>query len=393
MMRVGRALAMACFVCLVADGLRGEAGTKALFEDLGPVRPLSTSIFYRGYTGSIVALKDGSLLWALPVLRDAPPSGVVSGQVLSFGIEGRISTDGGRTWRKPFSIQPAIPGVNEVICPTLRRLSNGELLFTYTLIIHGELTYTHTYACHSSDEGKTWSHPLCATPYSGAMGLTQPDKTIQLSGGRLIIPVEGVGPKGYMISFCYYSDDNGHAWYPSKKPADAGFCTDEASVVELKDGRLLMVFRTDRGYLGKAFSKDRGEMWTDEQLTKLPSPCAPEFITRMPNTGDLLLFWCNNPLAPDGVKGGEQPTVEVAKYKGVRLCDVRSPLSSAVSHDEGETWEHIRDIATNPAKNIYADYGYPGVTFIDDGKIALVHFNATNGIRLVRIGIDWFYGK
>jgi sialidase-1 len=355
----------------------GESRT--LFEDLGPVTAMPTGT-YRGMTGSIVKLKDGSLLWALPALGDAPLTGIV----------GRISTDGGRTWGKSFSMQPGVPGVEELICPNLRRLPSGELLFFYTMLIHGE-TYAHTYVRRSGDEGRSWSHPLCATPYPGGR-YTQPDKIIQLAKGRIVIPVEEHGPKGYMIALCYYSDDNGFAWYPSKKPADAGFETDEPSIVELKDGRLLMIFRTTRGYLGKAFSKDRGETWAEEQLTKLPSPCAPEFITRIPGTGHLLILWCNNPHAPALARGERQPTVQVAQLK-MALGHVRSPMSSAVSRDEGETWEHVRDIARNPAEGVYGDYGYPGVTFIDNGKIALVHYNATDGIHLARIGVEWFYGK
>jgi len=285
-------------------------------------------------------------------------------------------------------MQSKIPGVENLLCPSLLRLPNGELLLAYTILIHGE-TYAHTYVRRSVDEGKTWSHPFCATPYPDGR-YTQPDKIIRLSSGRIVLPVEWRGPAGHMTSLCYYSDDNGYAWYPSKKVADAGFESDEPSIVELKDGRLLMIFRTTRGYLGKAYSKDRGETWTDEQLTKLPSPCAPEFITRIPSTGDLLLLWCNNPSL---ARGQKQSMIPVADVKQWPLGEVRSPMSSAVSRDEGETWEHVRDIATNPTKDVYADYGYPCVTFIDDGKIALVNFNATDGIRLARIGVDWFYGK
>ena len=365
----------------VPPAAKANSSVGALFEDMGSIKPMPTR-WYAGLTGSIIKLQDeeGSLLWALPVLGESPFTGIV----------GRKSTDGGRTWGKPFSMQPSIPGTQEVMIPCLLRLHSGELLFAYSVFIRGEM-YAHVYVRRSSDEGKTWSHPLCASPYPGGR-YTQPDKIIQLSSGRIVIPVEQHAAKGYLISLCYYSDDNGYAWYPSKKPADAGFMTDEPSIVELKDGRLLMIFRTTRGYLGKAYSKDRGETWSDEQLTDLPSPNAPEFITRIPSTGDLLLIWCNNTHAPALAQGKQQPTVKVAQRER-KLGAVRSPMSSAVSRDEGETWEQIRNIATDPAEGVYGDYGYPGVTFIDDGKIALVNFNATDGIHLARIGVEWFYGK
>ena len=312
-----KTLAMVCVIGLVADPLMTETEAQTLFEDMGPVKPMPTRT-YRGMTGSIIRLKDaeGSLLWALPVLGDSPFTGIV----------GRKSTDGGRTWGEPFSMQPAIPGVGELIIPCLLRLKSGELLFAYSVFIHGEM-YAHVYVRRSNDEGKTWSHPLCASPYPGGR-YTQPDKIIQLSTGRIIIPVEQHTSKGYLVSLCYYSDDNGFAWYPSKKPADAGFMTDEPSIVELKDGRLLMIFRTTRGYLGKAHSKDGGETWTDEQLTELTSPNAPEFITRIPGTGDLLLVY-NRGYDPEANHSGK-----------------RNPLSTAISKDSGKTWEHFKDIVT-----------------------------------------------
>ena len=356
---------------------------EVLFEHMGPIVPMPTHT-YRGMTGSMVELNDGSLLFAVPVLGESQYSGIV----------GRKSTDGGRTWSDEFPMQPRIPGTEGLIIPCLLRLQSGELLFAYAVFIHGEM-YAHMYVRRSTDEGETWSHPLVASPVAGGR-YSQPDKMIQLSTGRIIIPTEQHGPNGYMISFVYYSDDNGYAWYPSEKPADAGFMTDEPSVVELKDGRLLMIYRTTKGYLGKAYSSDGGETWGEEELIKqLPSPNAPEFITRIPSTGDLLVLWCNNAHAP-GIyeRGEEQPVVTVGQLER-RLGDIRSPLSSAISRDEGETWEHIRDIATDPEEGVYADYGYPGVVFIEeDGQeVAVLNYNALDGIDITRIGVDWFYGK
>jgi len=123
MVTLGRTLATASLICLMSECLNGGE-SRTLFEDLGPVRAMPTGT-YRGMTGSIVKLRDGSLLWALPALGDAPLTGIV----------GRISADGGRTWGKSFSMQPSVPGVEELICPNLRRLPSGELLFFYTMLI------------------------------------------------------------------------------------------------------------------------------------------------------------------------------------------------------------------------------------------------------------------
>jgi len=76
----------------------------------------------------------------------------------------------------------------------------------------------------------------------------------------------------------------------------------------------------------------------------------------------------------------------------VRLGSVRSPLTCAISRDEGQTWEHIRNIAEDPPGE-YGDYGYPGCTFVENGTVAIVNYHALDGLHVVRIGVDWFYGK
>jgi len=74
------------------------------------------------------------------------------------------------------------------------------------------------------------------------------------------------------------------------------------------------------------------------------------------------------------------------------LGEVRAPLTAAISRDEGETWEHIRNLAEDPDGS-YGDYGYPGVTWIDKGSVALVNFHSLDGLHVARVGVEWFYGK
>ena len=84
--------------------------------------------------------------------------------------------------------------------------------------------------------------------------------------------------------------------------------------------------------------------------------------------------------------------MQIAQIVGVPLGEVRAPLTAAISCDEGQTWEHVRDIAVSP-EGSYADYGYQGCTFIENGTVALVNYNSIDGIHVARIGVDWFYGQ
>jgi hypothetical protein len=131
----------------------------------------------------------------------------------------------------------------------------------------------------------------------------------------------------------YYSDDNGRRWKASdgwiigwrdQKWSDA---FTEPCGVELKDGRLLLLGRTMTGRLFQAFSEDRGHSWwPGAKPTALMSSYSPCCVGRLPKTGDLVVVW--NQLSRAEVR------------KGLRRCR----LSSAVSRDEGKTWEHFKNV-------------------------------------------------
>ena len=72
-------------------------------------------------------------------------------------------------------------------------------------------------------------------------------------------------------SFVYYSDDEGRTWHRSRnetfvlldKGVKGAYAMGEPTVIELKDGRLLMLGRTNMGRVFRSFSEDRGETWSE----------------------------------------------------------------------------------------------------------------------------------
>ena len=124
----------------------------------------------------------------------------------------------------------------------------------------------------------------------------------------------------------------------------------------------MMLFRTYSGFVGRSYSADRGETWSAGELVQeLPMPtCTPLTVDRIPSTGDLLLTM---PTGPAG----------------------RTPLLSMISQDEGETWTHRRVILDDPNER----YGYQVVKFLDDE--VLVVTPSSQGVLVVRMGVDWFY--
>ncbi|HRE51381.1 MAG TPA: sialidase family protein, partial [Flavitalea sp.] len=130
----------------------------------------------------------------------------------------------------------------------------------------------------------------------------------------------------------YYSDDNGLSWKASEAvPDNTDIITQEPGVVELKDGAVLMIIRASGGAQQLSFSKDKGQSWSHIEASNIPSPISPATIRRIPKTGDLLLVWNDNGASGPGY------------FKGAR-----TPLTIAISKDEGKTWMRKKNIENDP---------------------------------------------
>jgi sialidase-1 len=149
----------------------------------------------------------------------------------------------------------------------------------------------------------------------------------------------------------------------------------EAGGVELKDGRVMMFARTYSGHPVRAYSSDQCETWSEgEEIQELPMPYAGlPTVARIPSTGDLLFVWIS--------ERSPIPDTTPQRYR-------RSALSTAISKDEGKTFEHRRYIARDPE----GDFGYQSVDFLGD-DLAVVSYHARDGLHVARIPIDWFYEK
>jgi sialidase-1 len=174
----------------------------------------------------------------------------------------------------------------------------------------------------------------------------------------------------FFFDLCYYSDDNGRTWKTGGQKLTVQGCSfgaDEPAVIELKDGRVMMLIRTDIGRICRSFSADQGIIWTKPETTDLVSPSSPATIRRIPSTGDLLLIWNNAAPSPQN-KGGS-----------------RNPLTTAISSDDGKTWRHIRNLEDSPG----GDYCYASVTFI--GKQAVLSYYERAALKVAVVDVKWFY--
>lgn len=161
------------------------------------------------------------------------------------------------------------------------------------------------------------------------------------------------------------SDDNGESWQTTTlTPAPLheiawphqgvrwqnGSC--EATIMERKDGSLLLIARTSQDYHYYYESFDGGETWTDPKPTTLHGTLTMPTLLKM-TTGETLFFFCNTqPLAEiqHDAYWPPYPKSDIAGW-GEDVFTNRDANHCAISFDDGKSWQGFREIALNPVRN------------------------------------------
>ncbi|MEZ6129261.1 MAG: exo-alpha-sialidase [Planctomycetaceae bacterium] len=346
---------------LVLDGpvpQPADADISTLVYEASPEHPRYTE-------GSIVRLNNGSMLFAVTEFHGS------GSDFAKAHIVGRQSADGGRTWSDSRILQANTGGMN-VMSVTLRRLPDGTIaMFYLQKNSHSDLK---PFVRISTDEGATFGTPVAVASAAG-YHVVNNDRATILSTGRILVPAAStpdVQTVNHFQSHCFLSDDGGKTWRNGKGTVDADKRgAMEPEVVELRDGRIMMVVRTQMGYPGKAFSTDGGDTWSAMTPLGVQAPEAPATLRRVPSTGDLLLIW-NNTFTAGAGHGGK-----------------RTPLTAARSSDEGETWSIVDNLETNADHT----YSYISLTFVNDRAVMSYWDSDASGYscRFRSLPVGWFY--
>jgi sialidase-1 len=281
------------------------------------------------------------------------------------------SRDGGRTWSERYTLQENI-GKQNVMSVSLLRLQSGEILFFF--LVKNSRTDLDVVVRRSSNEGSTWSEPLLVTPEAGYYVMNNA-RAVQLKSGRVLCPMsyteETWAKNENYRTVIYYSDDGGRTW---KRGRGEVSCPQrgamEPGLMELHDGRLLQIIRTQMGMIWHCYSSDGGDTWTEAAPWTVATPEAPSTLVRMPDSGDFLLIY--------------NPTVVL----GTDHSGPRTPLVAAISKDEGRNWSKPKMIESD----LSAYYAYTSVTFNGD-RALLTYYVARAGLLSLKfksIPISWF---
>ncbi|SEI00063.1 sialidase family protein [Akkermansia glycaniphila] len=218
-------------------------------------------------------------------------------------------------------------------------------------------------------------------------------------GRRIIIPAHDKS-KG---TWFHISDDGGLTWRTSKGRITVGKYTPssrdkgarwhnggvEATVVELKDGRLWALVRTAHDQHWQSYSKDKGETWSDPEPSRFFGTLTMITVGRLEN-GKLYATWTNTAALPEVNHGRNDAWEDVFTN--------RDSHHIALSDDDGKTWYGFREIYLNSHRND-ANYGdMPGtdrgshqseVVDLGKGKILVSLGQHPEHRRMVIVDENW----
>ncbi len=322
---------------------------------------------FRSGEGAAVELADGRLLVMYTAFRsDSSADHAVA------DIRAKISADHGRTWSKSQVIFRPPSGALNVMSPSLLRLKDGRIGCTFSI----KWTATHCVPqwTSSSDEGQSWASPQPITQEQEYFCVNN-DRLVQLADGSLVLPyalhrdVIAYGSdkellKEWLNAWCgiFSSIDGGRTWQrpdnarkfekawhvepmplrpETMAPVEARALQEkydvfqEPGVVELADGRLFMWVRS-LCHIYCSWARNKDAAW--KNFAALPGfnvSCSPQTIKRVPLNEALVMLYNDRGNVPFG-----SPAFQY-----------RTPLSVAVSLDEGKTWQKKRPLEFDQSRN------------------------------------------
>lgn len=156
------------------------------------------------------------------------------------------------------------------------------------------------------------------------------------------------------------SDDDGESWTLHHLPA----CPDhqvepphlglrwqnsgaEPSVIELPNGRIMLIARTSLDVLYVYYSDDGGDTWTNGELSSFHATLTTPALLRL-HDGRVLLFWCNTQPLPEVDHQQTWPPVTASTIQGLGedVFTNRDANHAAITAD-GVHWSGFREVFLN----------------------------------------------
>lgn len=297
------------------------------------------------------------------------------------------STDGGLTWSEPYTLAEG-KGVGKGFgdCALVRTNKENGLIAAFV----GGCGFwqgrseapLRCYVAKSMDNGQTWTEPKDITDeLYGAQCDNEVSRTwwsaffasgngLLTSTGRIMFVLAVRDTEEWAAcNYVVYSDDDGETWQISGRASPRG---DEAKVVELTDGRILMSIRHE-GERWYNLSEDGGVTWR-------PETSAWTDLVATACDGDIIRY--------SSVKDGGKKDILL---HSLPAPERRENVTVYVSYDEGETW---------PVSKVIVPYAsaYSSLCVLPDKTIGM-YVEESNGDSLgysmvfYNFSLKWLTGQ
>ncbi len=303
----------------------------------------------------------------------------------------KISTNNGTNWTGEKRVTPistsTMDGNGDTGCVLDRK--TGDVL---ALVAAGQGFLKSTSndpirikVVRSKDGGESWLAPVDITSQvygAGCKDLTRRNwqaafvtsgNGLQMRNGRIIFVLNvRQTTSAFVENYILYSDDGGYKWRVSRGSPKNPKGGNEAKVVELNDGSLLMHIRWTPNRL-QSRSYDYGETWTEATVIgSLPASSS---------NGDLIVYTSTK----NGYDKDRLITlVDSRPWNGKQSGYPGVPVFY-VSYDEGMTWTNKKTLYSKAA-------GYSSLAILKDGSIGILAelTQPWNGpIWFLRTSIEW----
>ena len=256
----------------------------------------------------------------------------------------------GSAWSEPEVLfdPPGRPGGNTVV------YHHASHLWHWIDVIEGEgWDSAMLYLMRSDDGGESWTDPEVFDDEPGMMVRHRP---LRLSDGAIALPA--YDEKSWE-GFAYLSDDDGNSWHRSGMMRAPSGCIQPA-IIERDDGDLFALMRSDRNarHAWESVSTDGGRTWGHCEPSQLLNPNSGADMIRLRSSETIVCF--ND--TPQG----------------------RTPMTLALSADEGRSWCASRAVESEPG-----EYSYPTLMEDPGGSVHLVYTWRRERIRWINFEAEW----
>ncbi len=318
--------------------------------------------------GSLVTLTDKRKFSSIDLPED-------------IDVVARRSTDGGKTWSAPVTVAQGLGRYAGYGDAVLVKAKSGKIIAVYVggagLSASTASNPIRTYMSTSNDNGINWTSPREITNQLFGAGCSDPVRSqwkasfcgsghgLCTRSGRIMVVGAVYEPNvSGLQNYAYYSDDEGLNWKVSNRAIAGG---DEAKVVELNNGDVLMSSRTSGNRLW-AISTDNGINWGDKHSwTDIWGNACNGDIIRYTSTLDgqsknRLLHTLPNDASRKNVtiflSYDEGQTWPVKKT----LCAGTSAYSSLTILPDGTIGAYLEEDETLPYKMVFVNFSLKWLT-------------------------------